>query len=159
MLKFANENVRNKVEENTMTGPVEPCLKLGVICERVLEEKDSVLSLVRVVDKFTIAITGKEPPDQLPEGIVNLTIVMSWAGGLGRHEATFNITSPGGGIQPSPRSWSFNLDSLNRGHNIVVTLPVKITNPGVYWIEFILNDKVKSRIPFQVLYERQQLRV
>lgn len=159
MLEFLNASVRNKVEENAMTGPVEPYLKVGVICERVLEEKDGVLSLIRLVDKFTIAITGKESPDQLPEGVANLTIVMSWAGGLGRHEATFNITSPGGGVQPSPRSWSFNLDSLNRGHNIIVTLPVRITNPGVYWIEFVLNDKIRSRIPFQVLYERQQLRV
>lgn len=142
-----------------MTGPVEPYLKLGAICERVLEDKDNVLSLIRVVDRFTITVTGKEPPDQLPEGATTLTIVMSWVGGLGRHEAAFDIISPGGETQPSPRSWSFTLDSLNRGHNIIVTLPVRITKPGVYWIEFILNDKIKSRIPFQVLYERQQLRV
>lgn len=159
MLRYLNETMQNKVEENAMTGPVEPHLKLGVVCERVLEEKDNVLSLIRVVDKFVITFTGKELPDQLPEGTTTLTIVMSWVGGLGRHEATFDITSPGGGTQRSPRSWSFNLDSLNRGHNIVVTLPVKITKPGLYWVEFILNGKVKGRIPFQVLYEREQLRV
>lgn len=142
-----------------MTGPVEPYLKLGAICERVLEEKDSVLSLIRIVDTFTITVTGKEPPDELPQGVATLTIVMSWVGGLGRHEAAFDIISPGGETQPSPRSWSFTLDSLNRGHNIIVTLPVRIKKPGVYWIEFILNDKIKSRIPFQILYEPQQLRV
>jgi len=142
-----------------MTGPVEPRLKLGVICEQVLEEKDGVLSLIRIVDQFIITITGKEPPDQMPQGVVNLTIVMSWVGGLGSHEAAFNIVSPGGDSQPSPRSWSFNLNSLNQGHNIIVKLPVKITNSGVHWVEFILNGEVKNRIPFQVLYKRQQLRV
>ena len=140
-------------------GPIEPYLKLGVICERVLQEKDGVLSLIRVVDRFTITIAGKEPPDQLPEGVKILTIVMSWVGGLGRHEAAFNINSPGGETQPSSRTWSFTLDALNQGHNIIVTLPVRIRRAGIYWIEFILNGVVKSRIPFQVLYERQQLRV
>lgn len=139
-----------------MTGPIEPYLKLGTICERVLQETDGVLSLIRIVDRFMITITGKEPPDQLPEGLL-LTIVMSWVGGLGHHEAAFNIISPGGETQPSPRSWSFTLDAINQGRNIIVTLPVRIRKAGVYWIEFILNDQVKSRIPFQVLYERQKL--
>ena len=142
-----------------MPGPVEPYLKLGAICERVLHEKDDVLSLIRIVDIFTITITGKEPPDQLPEGEKVLTIVMSWVGGLGSHEAAFNIVSPGGETQPSPRSWSFTLDAMHRGHNIIVTVPVRIAKEGVYWIEFILNDQVKSRIPFQVRYERRRLRV
>jgi len=141
-----------------MTGPIEPYLKLGAICERVLQEKDGVLSLIRIVDKFTITITGKEPPDQLPHGVKLLTIIMGWVGGLGNHEAAFNIVSPGGETQRSPQSWSFTLDAINLGHNIIVMLPVRIAKEGVYWIEFILNDQVKSRIPFQVLYERQKLR-
>ena len=141
-----------------MTGPIEPYLKVGAICERVLEEKDGVLSLIRIVDRFTITITGKEPPDQLPQGIKLLTIIMGWVGGLGSHEAALNIISPGGETQQSPQSWSFTLDAINRGHNIIVTLPVRIAKEGVYWVEFILNDQVKSRIPFQVLYERQRLR-
>lgn len=141
-----------------MTGPIEPYLKVGTICERVLEEKDGVLSLIRIVDRFTITITGKEPPDQLPQGIKLLTIIMGWVGGLGSHEAALNIISPGGETQKSPQSWSFTLDAINRGHNIIVTLPIRIAKEGVYWVEFILNDQVKSRIPFQVLYERQRLR-
>ena len=141
-----------------MTGPIEPYLKLGTICERVLEEKDGVLSLIRIVDRFTFTITGKEPPGQLPRVVRLLTIIMSWVGGLGSHEAAFNIISPGGETQRSPRSWSFSLDAINRGHNIIVTLPVSMAREGVYWIEFILNDQVKSRVPFQVIYERQKLR-
>ena len=141
-----------------MTGPIEPYLKLGTICERVLEEKDGVLSLIRIVDTFTITITGKEPPNQLPRGLKILTIIMRWVGGLGSHEAAFNIISPGGETQRSPQSWSFTLNAINQGHNIIVTLPVNIAREGVYWHEFILNDQVKSRIPFQILYDRQQLR-
>lgn len=142
-----------------MPGPIEPYLKLGAICERVLQEKDGVLSIIRMVDQFTLTVAGKEPPDQLPEGEALLTIVMSWVGGLGRHEAVFNIVSPSGEAQPSPRSWSFTLDAINRGHNIIVTLPVKIRREGIYWIEFILNGQVKSRIPFQIQYEPLESRV
>ena len=42
-----------------MAGPIEPYLKYGVICEQVLAEKDDVLSLIRIVDKFTITIQGR----------------------------------------------------------------------------------------------------
>jgi hypothetical protein len=141
-----------------MTGPIEPYLKLGTICERVLEEKDGVLSLIRLWDTFTITITGKEPPDQLPSGAKLLTIIMSWVGGLGSHEAAFNVISPDGETQRSPRSWSFTLNAINQGHNIIVTLPVGIIKEGVYWIEFILNDQVRSRVPFHIIYQRQKLR-
>jgi hypothetical protein len=141
-----------------VTGPIEPYLELGTICERVLEEKDGVLSLIRMVDRFTITITGKEPPEKLPPLLRPLTIIMSWVGGLGSHEAAFNIISPSGETQRSPQSWSFTLNAINQGHNIIVTLPVSMAKEGVYWVEFILNDQVKSRIPFQVLYERQKLR-
>jgi hypothetical protein len=140
-----------------MSGPVEPYLKCGVICEQVLTEQDNVLSLIRIVDRFTITITGREPPDQLPQGIKIMTIVMCWTGGLGTHEAAFNIQSPGGETQPSPQSWSFNLDALNRSHSIILKLPVQIRRQGVYWIQFILNSEVKSRIPFQVIYQKQRL--
>lgn len=142
-----------------MPGPIEPYLKIGTLCERVLQEKDDVLSLIRLVDQFTLTIAGKELPDQLPEGEAILTIVMSWVGGLGRHEAAFNIISPDGDTQRSPKSWSFTLDAINRGHNIIVTLPVKIRREGIYWVEFILNGQVKSRTPFQIRYERLESRI
>ena len=142
-----------------MPGAIEPNLKLGVICGQALIEKDNVLSLIRIVDKFTLTITGREPPNQLPKSIVVMTIVMTWIGGLGSHEAAFNIVSPGGETQNSPKTWSFNLDSLNQGHNIIAKVPIKINKAGVYWIEFILNDKVESRMPFQVVYDRQRMQV
>lgn len=140
-----------------MPGAIEPHLKLGVICEQALIEKDNVLSLIRIVDKFTLTITGKEPPNQLPQVRKAMTIVMTWTGGLGSHEAAFNIVSPGGETQNSPTTWSFHLDSLNQGHNIIVKVPIRINKAGVYWVEFLLNDNVESRIPFQVVYDRQRL--
>ena len=140
-----------------MAGPVEPYLKLGVICEYALQEKDNVLSIIRIVDRFTITISGKEPPDQLPEGAKIITLVMCWAGGLGTHEASFKIQSPGGDVQQSAQTWSFHLDSLNQSHNMIIRLPVRLKKEGIYWINFILNGEEKSRIPFQVLYKKQKI--
>jgi len=142
-----------------MAGPIEPYLKYGVTCEKVLQEKDGVLSLIRIIDKFVLTITGKEPPNELPPEVAPLTIVMGWAGGLGSHEASFSITRPDGTTQKSPQTWSFHLDALHRGHSIILSVPVEVTKAGVYWIEFILNGEVKGRTPFQVVYQRQQAQV
>ena len=141
-----------------MPGPIEPSLKYAFTCERVLIEKDGVLSFIRLIDKLTVSITAEEPPDALPPGIAPMTIAMGWVGGLGTHEAAFNIVSPGGEEQPSPQTWSFNLDAVHKVHNIVTEVPVKITKHGVYWIEFTINGAVKGRIPFQVSCQRQQTR-
>jgi hypothetical protein len=140
-----------------MVGPVEPYLKYGVICEKVLAEKDNVLSLIRIVDRFTLTITDKEPPEKIPELTRLMTIAMCWVGGLGTHEASFSIQSPGGEIQHSPQSWSFTLDALIRSHTIATQIPVQLKKDGTYWIQFILNGVVKSRIPFQLIYEKQKI--
>jgi hypothetical protein len=59
----------------------EPYLKFGLLCERVLEEKDGVLSFVRVVDRFTVGVKGAKVPAEMPPGEINLTAVMGWWGG------------------------------------------------------------------------------
>ncbi len=141
-----------------MPGPIEPSLKFGLVCEKVLREQDNVLSFIRVVDRFSITIAGEAPPEELPAGKVSLTIVMGWVGGLGRHEAAFNITRPDGEVQKSRQTWSFTLEALHKGHTIMTTHVTDIPQSGVYWIEFLLNGEVKGRTPFQVVYERQQLR-
>lgn len=141
-----------------MVGPIEPQLQYGFVCSTVLQEKDGVLSFIRVVNKDEIRIPGTEPPETLPPGLAPVTIVMGWGGGLGTHETAFNIISPGGETQLSPQTWSFNLEAIHKTHTIVAQVPIRVTRPGVYWIEFVLNGEIKGRTPYQILYLRQQLR-
>ena len=39
-----------------------PYLAAAVLCEKVLQEKDGVLSAIRLVDRFIITASGTQPP-------------------------------------------------------------------------------------------------
>jgi len=41
-----------------------PHIVNATFCEKVLIEPDGVLSLIRLVDRFTQTATGPEPPEQ-----------------------------------------------------------------------------------------------
>jgi hypothetical protein len=83
----------------------------------------------------------------------NLKAVMGWCGGLGDHEAKIRLIMPDG-KQWESQTFPFRLDSLDRGHNIIISFTLEIKQAGLYWIEFLLNGKVSSRMPWRVIYVR-----
>ncbi|OGO06160.1 MAG: hypothetical protein A2Y60_06150 [Chloroflexi bacterium RBG_13_54_9] len=139
-----------------MNQPLEPHLRIGAICERVLEEKDGAISLIRVIDRLIITAQGADVPQELPPGQAVITAVMSWAGGLGSYEAKIRVQMPGGESLET-ETFPFLLDSLDRAHNIIVQWALPIKRQGVYWVEFLLGDEVKSRAPWRVVYQRKQI--
>jgi hypothetical protein len=129
----------------------EPYLKFGLLCEHVLQEKDGVLSFIRIVDRFTVSAKGTKVPAEMPPGEINLTAVMGWWGGLGKHIAKIKVIMPGGEWESPP--FTVFLDSLERGQNIIANFTLAVKQEGLYWVEFLLNSKVKSRMPFRIIYE------
>jgi hypothetical protein len=139
-----------------MEQPLEPRLRIGVLCERVLEEKDGVLSLIRVIDRLVITVSGTDVPKEIPPGQAQVTVLMSWVNGLGNYEARIRVEMPDDTSIESP-TFPFYLDSLDRVQNQIIQMMIPIKRTGVYWFSFLLGEDVKSRIPLRVLYQRQQL--
>ena len=49
-----------------MEQPLAPSLRIAALCERVLEEKDGSLSLIRLIDRLVITAEGTDVPTELP---------------------------------------------------------------------------------------------
>lgn len=130
-----------------------PWLKVGVLCEKVLQERDGVVSLIRIVDRFTVTKAGPEPPQEMPEYDAHLYVVMIFSGGLGNFEAQLRIVHPDGKETLTP-TMPFFVDSLERGHQIVGDLHITFKKEGLYYIEFMLDNDVVGRTPFRVIYQR-----
>ncbi len=137
-----------------MEQPLEPRLRIGTLCERVLEEKDGALSLIRLIDRLVIRAEGTDVPRELPPAQVPLTALMSWINGLGNYEAKVRVDFPDGNSIESP-TLPFYLDSLDKVQNQIVRLVLPVKRPGVYWFNFLLGDEVKGRVPLRVIYERK----
>jgi hypothetical protein len=138
-----------------MEQPLEPHLRIGALCERVLEEKDGVLSLIRVIDRLIITAEGTDVPKEIPPSQVPLTALMSWVGGLGDYEAKIRAVFPGGESIESI-TLPFHLDALDRVQNLIVQLVLPIRRSGVHWFNFLLGDQIKGRVPLRVIYERKE---
>jgi hypothetical protein len=138
-----------------MEQPLAPSLRIAALCERVLEEKDGALSLIRLIDRLVITVEGTNVPRELPPGQVPVTAVMSWINGLGNYEAKIYVDFPDGSSFES-MTVPFFLDSLDKIQNVIVRLVIPVKRPGVYWFNFMLGDEIKSRLPLRVIYQRKE---
>lgn len=73
-----------------------PYLRVAALCERVLTESDGVLSLIRVVDRWTHQAVGPNAPAEMPPFTINPTLVLIFTAGQARgaYEVLLRLESP-----------------------------------------------------------------
>lgn len=126
-----------------------PLLSFACFCERVLQEKDGVLSLIRVIDTvFIPALETKEKPDALH----TLTLVVGFKSGgfKGEFTAKLSVVSPNGEKLPD-FSFPMKLEGGKHGANMIVNAGFAFREEGTYWFELYCNDNPVTRIPLDIL--------
>jgi hypothetical protein len=132
-----------------------PFLALAVICERVLVEKDDVMSLIRIFDQWTV----RGPFEKMPLTVVPFNLVLSFRAGRFRGDAAVTIkeTSPSGlALWESKASVQFpNEKDGDQGSNLVAFLNLSASEEGIYWFEIALENRTITRIPLKIAYKRE----
>ena len=124
----------------------EPYVSIGLICERVLVEKDEVQSFVRIVDMFNV------PPGRAAE--IRLILVAGLKSDVltGPYEIVVELQGPGEAKPIKTDTFLVHLQGGGRGANLVVNLALKLTDRGVFW--FNIKEKstgtVLTRVPFTI---------
>jgi hypothetical protein len=81
-----------------------PHVGIAVLCEKVLQEGDGVLSLIRVVDRIIHSAVGPEAPDEMPPVPIGLGIAADRRESNLPAEARLRLPNPpagdGGGFRP-----------------------------------------------------------
>lgn len=138
--------------------PRGPYLNLAVICENVLEDKDGAISIIRIVDKFTVStqLTVGNQTVQLENtaGFIQFQAVIGFKAGNARGcrllklivwspsrqvvaEATAIVELQGGGVP---------------GHIVRTPIALVVKEPGIYWVDVTLNENEITRMPLQVVF-------
>lgn len=143
-----------------------PYLAAAFLCEKVLIEKDKVLSAIRMVDTFFIQkpnLPPGLPPDLQPA--INLTLLLSFKkaepGPTQKHQVVLHMIAPSGKPlqikntpQPQDPTGSFlfeeHADRLASA-NLIFNLGLGITEYGLHWIDVLLDGERITRIPFSLL--------
>lgn len=133
-----------------------PFVNAAAFCESVIEGKDGVLTLVRVIDQFKVETQGPEAPDEMPPNIIispNLVVILRAGQARGSLAFQVVIENPDGTRVASPeRSIQFPGGGENAGINIVVPMRLMLTSAGVYWGDVMVNHRLMTRVPLLVTY-------
>ena len=132
-----------------------PYIQVAALCERVLQEGDGVLSLIRIIDVINHTERGPNAPADMPTVRYPLTLVLTLKSGRARGRQDIHITPelPSGETMPTI-STTLQLEGEGRGANLIAPLDIPYTLEGLYWFNIRLGDQLLTRLPLQVRYSR-----
>jgi hypothetical protein len=139
-----------------------PYVSVAVFCEKILQEQDGALSLIRVTDTINQSAVGPDAPREMRPFIADITLVVMLKSGeaRGSYGVMLRPEAPGG-FQMPPFEQTVHLQGGAWGAAIIMPLQLPISEQGVYWFDVFLTDpttedsaRFLSRIPLEVVYHR-----
>jgi hypothetical protein len=132
-----------------------PYLKAAVFCDDIIEGKDGVLSLVRIIDRLTITAAGAEAPQGMPavNHVLKLVVMLVSGRARGSHSLQLRIEKPDGTSTPG---WENTVlfEGEDRGANLVAEIQTTFETEGLYWFDLTLDGEPITRLPYRVIYQR-----
>lgn len=132
-----------------------PYLIAAIICEKILQEKDETISLIRMVDRIVVTTNATGSPEAMPPVAMNLAALISFKSGSarGRYIVKWRTETPSGNRLPE-QLLPILFEGDDRGVNLILSLNMIAEQEGVYWFEVLLEEQLFTRIPLRVLYQR-----
>lgn len=141
-----------------------PHLIAALLCEKVLQEQDGVLSAIRIIDRLEQTAVGPDAPDEMPPFVVNnltLLVTIKADQARGRYGIKIRPEAPGGILLP-PMEQAVTIQSGVGGINVLMPFVLAIQAEGVYWFDVFLTgpapqeDRLLTRVPLEVIYSPQR---
>jgi hypothetical protein len=134
-----------------------PFVNAALICEKVLQERDGVLTAVRIIDRFTITAVASaaEPLDNIPLSVLNFSFLLVLKSGVfkGTAPVTIRVNSPSEQVVAQSTADVF-FEGEERGVNIVSQMQFPVQEEGLYWLDVICLEQLMTRVPLRVFYQR-----
>jgi hypothetical protein len=133
-----------------------PYLSFAVVCEKVLQEADGVLSFIRIVDHVTVTMAlpaeADVPPEMVPlEPPVAVTFVLGLksASDIDSVPVKVRIETPSGSTLPEFET-SQPVGAEDRGINLILPIQFPVQDEGVYWFVVEVSGVVVTRVPLRI---------
>jgi hypothetical protein len=132
-----------------------PYVNVAAFCERVLDEKDGVLSAIRIVDTTNIQAQGPAAPDEIPPGgaiDTTLLVVLRAGKARGAQKVQVILESPDGSRVGGPELSVTFQGGDHVAQNLVMNLRIPVSSAGLYWADVLVNGRLMSRASMMVNY-------
>lgn len=136
----------------TRTGPY---LQAALLCERVMEEKDGVVSVIRIIDRLMHTAMGLTAPEVMPPLTYAMTALIILKSGTARGtlQVRLDMEEPSGLTTAGP-SMTALMEGEDRGQNLVMGMQMTFKESGLYWFSVYIDNQLATRMPFRVVYTR-----
>jgi hypothetical protein len=134
-----------------------PYLKAALICERMLEEKDNVLTPVRIIDRINVQARGAEAPETMPAGNIEFVIFTCLVAGEARGPVRLTLRIEPPSVVDSRVLWDGTFDFTagpDQAHNLILKTRIEARSAGLYWIDALIEGRRITRMPLRVSYSR-----
>ncbi len=127
----------------------------ALLCDNVLIEKDDTVSIIRVVDRLALTVTEPDAPEVLPAGFVPLTGFVTLRSERAGMEGVLRLdqVAPDGHRSAGPDE-PFVTSGDHPGVNVILDLMLRLRGEGRYWLDVVVNERVMSRMPLRIVYQR-----
>ena len=132
-----------------------PYLSLAVFCEKAIQSKEGLLSVINVADRFIISTSGPDAPEEMPRQTLPWTLVLAFKSGEAQGTLQVRITPElPSGLKLPAVSLPAHFEGKNRGVNLILATQVQLSEPGVYWFWVEVEDEFVTKVPVEVIYSR-----
>lgn len=128
----------------TNTVPIIPDLQSSLLCDDVRQERNGKFMLIGLFDAIAVK--------QLPVTYPRLFTVTRWCSGLGEFTQRTRILKPDmNSVLVQGKDIPVKLlHAEGSATNVELFLNVNFEEPGTYWVETSLDDRLKMRYPLRV---------
>jgi hypothetical protein len=131
-----------------------PYLAGAFICEKVLREKDDVLSAIRIVDTFFIEEHALKHAGELEAGVpINVLLMLKSGDIVGESVVRLKVRSPSNKTVEIVNDFAISLKGGESGANLHITILIRLKDQefGLFWIDVFWNGEVLTSIPFKLV--------
>ena len=129
-----------------------PYLNVAILCERVLIEGNGLFSPIRILDRMTVTRLPGTPTDTEPPPVSLTYMVMFRVGNVrGQHQVAVRLRTPSGLRQADITQTVLFEGDDERGVTTLVPMNLKLTEPGLYWFELLLDGDMVTKTPLRVV--------
>ena len=132
-----------------------PHLAAAILCEKILQERDETISLIRMIDRISVTVNASEAPETMPPTVINIMALISLKSGSARGRATVKLrTETPSGLKLPDQLFPVLFEGEDRGVNLIISINIIAEQEGVYWFSVILDEQFLTSIPLRILYQR-----
>lgn len=122
----------------------------------MLQERDGVSSLIRVIDRITVtAVAQNIGAVEVPPTLIAFNLFISIKSGLYKGSAPLKLTLRSPDEEPIVE---FAIDILlegdDRGVNVVSPVQFQTQTEGLFWIDVSLLNDLITRVPLRVVIQK-----